>query len=69
MLGTGLGLPTLPYYSIGIFAPILAKTFGWSFASIFGGLGLVSVVLLFGGPLVGYFVDRFGPPRHTHRHA
>jgi len=64
MLGTGLGLPTLPYYSIGIFAPILAKTFGWSFASIFGGLGVVSVVLLFGGPLVGYFVDRFGP-RHV----
>jgi predicted MFS family arabinose efflux permease len=60
-LGSGLGLPTLPFYTIGIFAPILAREFGWSFASIFGGLIVTTLVLLFGGPLVGHLVDRHGP--------
>ncbi|MDE2133820.1 MAG: MFS transporter [Alphaproteobacteria bacterium] len=60
MLGTGLGLPPLLFYSIGIFAPILAKEFGWSFASIFGGLSLMTFTLLLGGPLAGHFVDRYG---------
>lgn len=60
LLGTGLGLPTLPFYTVGIFAPILAHEFGWSFASIFGGLIVPTVVLLVGGPLVGHLVDRHG---------
>jgi MFS family permease len=60
LLGTGLGLPPLPFYSIGIFAPILAQTFGWSLASILGGLALIPVVLLVGGPWVGRLVDRQG---------
>lgn len=60
MLGTGLGFPPVPFYTIGIFAPIFAKEFGWSFASIFGGLVVMTVGLLFGGPFVGYLVDRYG---------
>lgn len=60
LLGTGLGLPTLPFYTVGIFAPILAREFGWSFASIFGGLIVPTLVLLVGGPLVGHWVDRHG---------
>jgi MFS family permease len=60
MLGTGLGLPTLPFYTIGIFAPLLSAEFGWSFASIFGGLIVTTLVILFGGPLVGHLVDRRG---------
>jgi MFS family permease len=63
MLGVGLGFPTVPFYTIGIFAPILAQKFGWSFASIFGGLALTPAALLMGGPLVGYLVDRYGPRR------
>jgi predicted MFS family arabinose efflux permease len=60
MLGVGLGFPTVPFYSIGIFAPTLARTFGWPFASILGGLALTPAVLLIGGPLVGQLVDRHG---------
>jgi MFS family permease len=60
LVGTALGAPTLPFYTIGIFAPFLAKEFGWSLATIFGGLLLNTVVLLVGGPIVGHIVDRFG---------
>src|SRR5687768_6587171 len=60
MLGTGLGLPTLPFYTIGIFAPLLSVEFGWSFASIFGGLIITTLVILFGGPIIGHWVDRRG---------
>jgi MFS family permease len=61
MLGTGMGFPTVPFYTVGIFAPILAQEFGWSFASILGGLTLIPMLLLIGGPLVGYLIDRHGP--------
>lgn len=60
MIATGLGFPAVPFYSIGIFAPILAQQFGWSFASILGGLMVVPVVLLIGGPAVGLLVDKYG---------
>lgn len=60
LVGTALGAPTLPFYTIGIFAPILAREFGWSLATIFGGLLLNTVVLLVGGPIVGHVVDRLG---------
>lgn len=60
LLGTGLGLPTLPFYTVGIFAPLLSAEFSWSFASIFGGLIITTFVILFGGPVVGHFVDRYG---------
>jgi predicted MFS family arabinose efflux permease len=60
LVGTALGAPTLPFYTIGIFAPILAGEFGWSLAVIFGGLLLNTVVLLMGGPIVGHLVDRLG---------
>ena len=63
VLGTGLGLPTLPFYTVGIFAPTFSKEFGWSFASIFGGLVVTTAVLLFGGPIVGHLVDRHGARR------
>jgi MFS family permease len=60
MLGVGIGFPTLPFYSIGIFAPTLARVFGWPFASILGGLALTPLVLLIGSPLVGHLIDRHG---------
>jgi predicted MFS family arabinose efflux permease len=60
LLGTGVGLPTMPFYTVGIYAPIWAKEFGWSFASIFGGLVITTTVLLFGGPFVGLLIDRYG---------
>lgn len=63
LVGTGLGLPTMPFYTVGIYAPIWSQQFGWSFASIFGGLIVTTAVLLFGGPLAGLLVDRYGARR------
>jgi len=62
-VGTALGLPSVPFYTIGIFAPILAKTFGWSFASIFGGLSITAATLLVGSAITGLLVDRYGARR------
>jgi len=58
MLGAGLSFPSVPFYSIGLFAPLLAREFAWSFASIFAGLAIASVVALLVGPIAGYLVDR-----------
>jgi predicted MFS family arabinose efflux permease len=60
LLGTAFGLPTLPFYTVGIFAPIFAAQFGWSFAAIFGGLIISTLVLLLGGTWIGYVIDRRG---------
>ncbi|HET9448861.1 MAG TPA: MFS transporter, partial [Steroidobacteraceae bacterium] len=60
LLGTAFGLPTLPFYTVGVFAPILASQFGWSFAAIFGGLTVSTLVLLLGGAWIGHVIDRRG---------
>jgi predicted MFS family arabinose efflux permease len=60
LLGTAFGLPTLPFYTVGIFAPIFASQFGWSFAAIFGGLIVSTLVLLLGGAWIGSVIDRRG---------
>jgi predicted MFS family arabinose efflux permease len=60
LLGTAFGLPTLPFYTVGIFAPIFAAQFGWSFAAIFGGLIVSTLVLLLGGTSIGHLIDRRG---------
>lgn len=54
------GAPGLAYYSIGIFAPVLARNFGWSFSFILSGLSIMMFALLPIGPVMGYIVDRFG---------
>ncbi|TCL71761.1 MFS transporter [Rhizobium sp. BK251] len=60
LLGTALGLPAIPFYTIGVFAPILAKEFGWSFAAIFGGLSLLAGSVLIIGPFFATLIDKFG---------
>lgn len=60
LLGTALGLPAIPFYTIGVFAPIFAKEFGWSFATIFGGLSLLAGSVLIIGPFFATLIDKFG---------
>ncbi|WP_051651334.1 MFS transporter [Brevundimonas bacteroides] len=60
MLGIGLGLSPLPFYTIGILAPELAREFGWGFAEILGGLPIMTFAVLLGSPLVGLLADRVG---------
>jgi predicted MFS family arabinose efflux permease len=60
MLGVGLGLSPLPFYTIGVLAPRLASTFGWGMGQIFFGITVSTFVVLWAGPLAGILAARFG---------
>ncbi|WP_040673822.1 MFS transporter [Rhizobium grahamii] len=60
LLGTAFGLPAIPFYTVGVFAPIFAREFGWSFATIFGGLSLLAASVLAIGPFFAMLIDRLG---------
>jgi len=49
MLGIGPGLSPVPFYTIGMLAPELAKALQWPFASIMGGLLLLTPLAGCGG--------------------
>jgi MFS family permease len=46
---------------VGIFAPILAQQFGWSFAQIFAGITVQTVAVAALAPLAGVLSTRYGP--------
>ena len=58
--GIGLGLSPVPFYTIGMFAPELAREFGWGYGDIMMGLAVTTVVVFFAGPIVGNLADRYG---------
>ena len=60
MLGIGLGLSPVPFYTIGVLAPELAREFGWSFGDIMGGLPIMTFAVLVASPAVGLLADRVG---------
>jgi len=60
MFGIALGLSPMPFYTIGIFAPILAQEFHWTFAQIFAGITCTTAAVIVASPLVGYAADHFG---------
>ncbi len=60
MLGIGLGLSPVPFYTSGVFAPVLAQQFGWSFAAILAGFPILTFGVLFMSPVVGWLSDRHG---------
>jgi MFS family permease len=60
LLGIGLGLSPLPYYTMGVFAPHLKQAFGWSIGQIMAGLTVTSLMTLWAGPLVGILAIRCG---------
>ncbi|MAW82039.1 MAG: MFS transporter [Parvularcula sp.] len=62
-IAASFGFPTLAFFSIGVFAPIMAEKFNWSFSAMMGGITLASVVILICGPAVGRMIDRRGPRR------
>jgi predicted MFS family arabinose efflux permease len=63
MLGIGLGLSPVPFYTIGVFAPVLAREFGWSFGSIMQGIIFSTLSVIVFSPLVGLLADHFGVRR------
>jgi len=60
MLGVGLGLSPLPFYTIGVLAPRLASAFGWGMGQIFFGITVSTFVVLWAGPLAGILAGRYG---------
>jgi MFS family permease len=61
MLGVGLGLSPLAFYTVGIFAPILAHEFGWSFGQIFAGITVQTVAVALLAPVAGMLSTKYGP--------
>jgi predicted MFS family arabinose efflux permease len=60
MFGVGLGLSPVGFYTVGVFAPVLAKAFGWSFGEIFFGITVQTIGVIIFAPLTGMLADRFG---------
>jgi predicted MFS family arabinose efflux permease len=63
MVGIAFGLSPMPFYTIGIFAPLLAREFHWSFAQIFAGITCTTVAVVIASPLVGLLSDHYGVRR------
>jgi predicted MFS family arabinose efflux permease len=60
MFGVGLGLSPVGFYTVGVFAPVLAKTFGWTFGDIFFGITVQTITAVVFAPLAGRLADRYG---------
>jgi MFS family permease len=63
MLGIGLGLSPLPFYTTGVFAPYLTKAFGWTLSQIMAGITVTTAVVLVAGPAAGFLAVRYGARR------
>lgn len=63
LLGIGCGLAAIPFYTVGVFAPYLAREFGWSFGEIMAGLTITTVVVIVAAPAAGILCDRYGTRR------
>lgn len=59
-LGVGLGLSPLPFYTIGLLAPELAREFGWGIGQVFFGITVMTLATLVAAPLAGWLAGRFG---------
>ena len=60
IIGVSVGLSPIPFYTIGMFAPMLSHEFGWSFASLMASIAIQSATVILVSPLAGGAVDRFG---------
>lgn len=63
VIGIGCGLAAIPFYTFGIFAPHLAKAFGWSLGEIMAGLMITTLGVVIGAPLCGLLSERIGTRR------
>lgn len=60
LLGIGLGLSPMPFYTMGVFAPHLVKAFGWSISQIMAGLSVTTLMVLWAAPVAGMLAVRWG---------
>ncbi len=59
----GMGLTPLMIYPMGLFIGPLEAEFGWSRTLITSGLTINAVIGVIFAPMMGVFIDRFGPRR------
>jgi len=59
-IGVTLGAAPVPFYTIGLFAPELARSFHWGFGQIQFGILVSSIATLVSVPLIGMIADRVG---------
>jgi MFS family permease len=64
-VGIAFGLSPLPFYTIGVFAPELARRFHWKQAEIMGGILVMTVAVILISPVTGALADRYGVRRVT----
>lgn len=62
-VGIALGLSPIPFYEISLFAPELAREFGWGVGTIMAGVFFMMCGSLVASPAVGFLADRFGARR------
>ncbi|MFC7293048.1 MFS transporter [Hirschia litorea] len=63
LLGIGLGLSPLPYYTLIVLSEPLMAEFGWTRGNVFGALFFITLGIFVTSPIVGYFTDNFGARR------
>lgn len=63
LIGIGLGLSPVPFYTIGMLAPELARQFHWDFGQIMAGITIMTATVLLVAPLAGLLADRYGVRR------
>jgi len=64
-VGIALGLSPVPFYTIGVFAPELAREFHWKQATIMAALLVMTISVIVVGPWIGWLADRYGVRRVT----
>lgn len=60
LLGTMTSVIALPFYMIGPVLPMLERSFGWDRTAIVAATSFLQIGLVFGMPLAGKAIDRFG---------
>jgi MFS family permease len=63
MLGIGLGLSPLPFYTAGVFAPQLMAAFNWKIGDILTSLLITTAMVAWAGPVAGLLAVRWGVRR------
>ncbi len=62
-LGVMVGFGSLFVYTFSVFMKPLSAEFGWGREAISRGFGLAALSMAIGSPLLGHWLDRFGPRR------
>jgi MFS family permease len=60
IMGIGLGMSPLPFYTIGVFIKPISEEFGWEPSKVLLALSVYTVFIVFMAPFIGMVTDRIG---------